>query len=311
MSVPCRAALTVGALCCYLLAQAQEPDPRVDPRSALWAGIKKQLTGPDGEQYFESNLKGTALPSMRGTVVRVSAPNAVLLNLSGGTTPEVMLLLNAGQKLPQEADDIFFGQAEPVAFTREPFLLTMQAAEEAAPGPQSDCPQKFVVEKSYGPPLGIVLNGRYHHHLTGIEFVLPPGWCVLGTSPSTSNGETALLYNSDFSNADASVWMIRERTPLANISDQLQAAIPEKLKERAGFAKYTIRPGSVDSTWIGGRQALRAIADYEEKGRAMSESLTWIYTERTRAFFFARAEAEEMPAFQTHFDQIIYSANIP
>jgi hypothetical protein len=53
------------------------------------------------------------------------------------------------------------------------------------------------------------------------------------------------------------------------------------------------------------------MADYEEKGKQMSETLTWIYSEQTHVFFWARGEAAAMPAFQTHFDEIIYSAKIP
>jgi hypothetical protein len=67
----------------------------------------------------------------------------------------------------------------------------------------------------------------------------------------------------------------------------------------------------VESPWIGGRKALRAAADYEANGQQMSETLTWIYTEQTRVLFFARGPASEIPASQTHFDQIIYSAVVP
>jgi hypothetical protein len=307
MSIPYRAGLLVVALCCGLPAQEQVPHPQ----SALWAGIKRQLTGPDGEQYFESNMKGTALPSLRGTVVGVSAPNLVQLNLSGGSAPEVLLLLSAGQELPRKGSDIVFGQAEPIAFTREPFLLTMEVSKGTAEGPITNCPSGPAFPESYGPPLGVVINGRYYHELTRIEFDVPPGWCVRNTSPSADNGEIATLFHANPPEAYAGVWMLPDRITLTKIPTRLQAAIPEKIKQRSAFANYTIRPESIDSTWIGGHQALRAIADYEEDGRQMSETLTWIFTEHTRAFFFARAETREMPALQTHFDQIIYSANIP
>jgi hypothetical protein len=122
---------------------------------------------------------------------------------------------------------------------------------------------------------------------------LPDG-AFSAPSPSSDNGEIATLFQANFPDSDAAVWMIPQRILLAKIPALLQAAIPEKLKERRDFAKYAIRPGSVDSTWIGGNEALRAMADYEEKGRQMSETLTWIYTEHTRAFFFARVEAAEM-----------------
>ena len=36
---------------------------------ALWKGIKDALQAPNGEQYFEGMLKGSAVPKLRGKVV--------------------------------------------------------------------------------------------------------------------------------------------------------------------------------------------------------------------------------------------------
>ena len=67
----------------------------------------------------------------------------------------------------------------------------------------------------------------------------------------------------------------------------------------------------MESPWIGGSKALRAAADYEADGEQMTETLTSIYTDQTRVLFFAHGLASEIPAFLTHFDQIIYSAAVP
>ena len=53
------------------------------------------------------------------------------------------------------------------------------------------------------------------------------------------------------------------------------------------------------------------MADYEANGQTMSESLTWIVTEHTRALFFARVATYDLPIFQTHFDEIIDAAVVP
>jgi hypothetical protein len=95
-----------------------------------------------------------------------------------------------------------------------------------------------------------VLNGRYLHKFTGIEFDLPPGCSVQGTVPSSDNGEIAILFHADFPDVYAAVWMVRDRIPLAKIAARLPTAIPEKINQRKDFEKYAIRPGSVDSTWI-------------------------------------------------------------
>jgi len=91
---------------------------------------------------------------------------------------------------------------------------------------------------------------------------------------------------------------------------KLLSAVPATLG-RTGLQNYELRPGSVQQIWISGRQALTAVADYEENGAKMSESLTWIVTEHTRALFFARIATYDLPIFQTHFDQIISSAVVP
>ena len=154
--------------------------------------------------------------------------------------------------------------------------------------------------------------------MTFVKFDVPPGWCVRGTQLSPDGGADAIkpgaiavLAHADFKSVYAAAWMIRDKIPPAEIPARLDSAIREVVGQRSGFQGYAIRPGSLESPWIGGRKALRATADYEASGQPMSETLTWIYTERTRVLFFARGPAAEMPAFQTHFDQIIYSAVVP
>src|SRR4029077_17867429 len=40
-----------------------------NPQLALWKGIKDQLTSTSGEQYFESSVKGAAIPKLKGKLV--------------------------------------------------------------------------------------------------------------------------------------------------------------------------------------------------------------------------------------------------
>jgi hypothetical protein len=133
MSVPCRAALSVAVLCCCLLAQEERPNPQ----RALWAAIKKQLTGPNGEEYFQTQLRGTLLPMLRGKVLAASSTGEtrfLMLDLSGAGTAEVKLLLAPGQNSPSGGTEVQF-MGEATDFTRNPFLLTMEAQEVRTAAP--------------------------------------------------------------------------------------------------------------------------------------------------------------------------------
>jgi hypothetical protein len=317
VAIPYSWAAVVAATLPLLCGQAQAPSlaGSKGAQYALWLNIKRMLTGPDGMEYFESAMKGTLLPALRGTVLTAGGSESTgqfVLNLSGDSAPEVTLLVRRSQNqyLPERGSEIEFSGV-PVGFTPQPFMLTIRTEEDEARVVPGACGEGPLAGSYFGPALGIVKDGRYRHNGILVRFDVPPGWCVQGTQPSQDGGEIAVLVNSNFPRVYAAVWMVRDKIPFAQIATRLQAAIPEVVGKRAGFEGYAIRPGSVESLWIGGRKALRAAADYEVNGQPMSETLTWIYTERTRVLFFARGRALEIPAFQTRFDQIIYSAVVP
>jgi hypothetical protein len=170
-------------------------------------------------------------------------------------------------------------------------------------------------------PAGVLQNGRYHHNLTGVEFNLPAGWSV--TMPAPAQGEPrtmTVLVDPDGKAIFASAAMNKVSTNPEDISVALSRALTGIVARRAGetgwgpphLAKnYKIREGSVERTLIGGQQALRGIGDYEMGGKKTSELLTWIFTEHTRAYFFAQMRTENLPALQTTFEQILQSATIP
>jgi tetratricopeptide (TPR) repeat protein len=161
------------------------------------------------------------------------------------------------------------------------------------------------------PPLGTVQNLRYHHIATNVEFSLPAGWSVDGTVPSSDDGEMVDLSDQVSKVPFAAVWLKPDPIPAATVGDSLRGAIPQKISQRRGYKNYQIRPESVHSRTVGGKQALSAVADYEEDGKKMAESLTWVITENTRTFFFARMPATDLPSFQPRFDQLISSALVP
>ena len=165
---------------------------------------------------------------------------------------------------------------------------------------------------------GVLQNGHYHHNLTGTEFDLPAGWSVGITKPIDGDPhEMTVLVDPDGRAIFASVAMSKVETPPASISGALSRAVPQLLARRAGsipphrVANYQIRDGSVEQTSIGGNQAVRAIGEYEQAGQKISELLTWIYTEHTRAYFFAKVATNDLPALQVSYEQILQSARVP
>ena len=69
---------------------------RVDVNAihALWISIKNQLTRPNGEEYFTSNLKNADVPLLIGTLVSATPkeqPSILVLSLTEGVTTEVTL----------------------------------------------------------------------------------------------------------------------------------------------------------------------------------------------------------------------------
>jgi len=164
-------------------------------------------------------------------------------------------------------------------------------------------------------PLATVQNGRYHHNLTGVEFQVPPDWKVQGTMPSSDDGEMVGLSDSVFPSANANVWMIQENIAAADIPARLKGAVDEKIRQRHGgygnYPDWQPRPGTIQMRVVGGKPAISLLADYTQNGEKMTEFDTWVFSGKTRAFFFAQAPASDMPAFQPRFEQIISSAIVP
>jgi hypothetical protein len=101
------------------------------PQLAMWLGIKGQLAGEGGTQYFQSQLKDAAVPKLKGNVMEgkpacrskellVSVPEPNQQN-----APAVITLkLDAPLTGKPEAGEIQW-EGVPSAFTSDPFMLTM------------------------------------------------------------------------------------------------------------------------------------------------------------------------------------------
>jgi hypothetical protein len=105
------------------------------PQLALWMKIRQALLDGDGEQYFENGLKDAALPELVGKLIEARPacnPRELLIAVpvpdnqkAGGA--EIALKLDKELIGKPDLDAELRWEGVPSAFTRDPFLLTMDA----------------------------------------------------------------------------------------------------------------------------------------------------------------------------------------
>ena len=111
----------------------EEQFARDHPQVALWMRIKAALSAADGAQYFESQLKNSAVPPLKGTLVEAKPachPKELLVAVaapgSGDPPPaEIALKLDKPLGGKPETRTEFQWQGVPSAFAASPFRLTM------------------------------------------------------------------------------------------------------------------------------------------------------------------------------------------
>jgi tetratricopeptide (TPR) repeat protein len=137
-------------------AEKEEELKKTNPKLAIFVQIKEGLTGSDSASFW-ANMKGTAMPSLRGTVVSAKPevkPKVVEVAMTQSTTPEVTITLPetpARCKLEPGAQIDFEG-AEAKEFTPNPFMIKMEGGKitsgcTEAPAPVRKAPAKKSVKK--------------------------------------------------------------------------------------------------------------------------------------------------------------------
>jgi tetratricopeptide (TPR) repeat protein len=127
-------------------AEKEEQFKQQYPQLALWMGIKRQLTAPEGEQYFQGQLKDAQVPKLKGTVmggkpecrsreVLVAVPEP---NQTSTLTPEITLKLDAALTGKPVAGTEIQWEGVPSAFAKDPFLLTMDTEKAKIEGMKTE-----------------------------------------------------------------------------------------------------------------------------------------------------------------------------
>jgi tetratricopeptide (TPR) repeat protein len=128
-----------------IAAEKEEEFSRSNPQLALWMKIKAALADSGGEQYFESQLKNSAVPPLKGTLVEAKPacrPKELLVavplpNAGPPQQAEILLKLDKPLTGKPETGTEFQWEGVPSAFSASPFLLTMDTATATLQGLQS------------------------------------------------------------------------------------------------------------------------------------------------------------------------------
>ncbi len=144
-----------------MIAQEKQVEfEKNNPELALWMKIRAALTGANGEQYFISDLKDSAVPKLLGVLVEarpVCRPTELLVAVSApdsthASQPEVALKLEKPLSGKPDLDGSFRWEGVPVAFTAKPFLLTMTTEADKIDGLKTSPCAPAAAKK--GPPKG-------------------------------------------------------------------------------------------------------------------------------------------------------------
>ena len=126
-----------------LEGEKDEAFKKSNPQLALWMSIKNQLTAADGQQYFDSQLKGAGVPKLRATVISASpATNSkeIVVALADTKTPEATLKLDEALVGKPETGGIIEFQGVPAAFVKDPFMLTFDVDKDKIEGLKVEAP---------------------------------------------------------------------------------------------------------------------------------------------------------------------------
>lgn len=125
-----------------IAVEKQEELQKSNPQLALWLSLKSELTGANGQTYFDSSMKGAIVPggaagvqSFKGSVISAKA-NEIIVGIADSSTPEVTLKLDSPMtNKPAPGTQLeFSGMAE--SFAAEPFMVTFQVERGKVKGLQ-------------------------------------------------------------------------------------------------------------------------------------------------------------------------------
>lgn len=123
-------------------AKKEEELKKTNPELALWLNVKGQLLSPDGQTYFDSSMKGAAVPKLKGWLISAKPPvksKELLVSMEGkDQAPNVTLKLVGADDTtaapltgkPEVGVEIEF-EGIGDSFTKEPSFMVTFDVEKA------------------------------------------------------------------------------------------------------------------------------------------------------------------------------------
>ena len=117
-----------------IAARKQAEFEQTNPQLALWMKIKGALADPNNPNYFDTELKDSAVPPLKGTLLegKPACKSKELLvaiplpDQQGSPVAEITLKLDAPLTGKPETGGTIQWTGVPKAFTKDPFMLTME-----------------------------------------------------------------------------------------------------------------------------------------------------------------------------------------
>ena len=117
-----------------ILAKKQAEFEQSNPQLALWMKIKGALADTNGATYFDTELKDSGVPPLKGTLIegKPACKSKELLvaiplpDQQGNPVAEISLKLDAALTGKPEAGGTIQWTGVPKVFTKDPFMLTME-----------------------------------------------------------------------------------------------------------------------------------------------------------------------------------------
>lgn len=128
-----------------IAARKEEEFKKEKPQLAFWMGIKKELEGDGGMQFFEERMKGAALPGQIEGTPHNKLKGKVVSHKPAVNPKEILLAMdtetpNAPAVVTLKLETPLRGKADPgteiefegvaAAFTKDPFMLTFEVESD-------------------------------------------------------------------------------------------------------------------------------------------------------------------------------------
>jgi tetratricopeptide (TPR) repeat protein len=133
-----------------IAAEKEEEFKKKNPQLAFWMHLRGELSGPNGDQFYDGTMKGAALPgkiegteftTLKGKLVKTNPPvnpKELILMMDTeqnvGTEGEVTLKVEGGLKGKAEPGIIIEFEGVPSAFSKDPFMVTFDVEKEKLKG---------------------------------------------------------------------------------------------------------------------------------------------------------------------------------